>query len=245
MNSLVLSIHDVSPLTFQTTRAILGDLKSLGLNRYSLLVVPDHHGRGHFLKDPAFCDWLQKEAVDGQEIVIHGYFHKRPQKESESPLVKLITRFYTANEGEFYDIEANPARELVTKARAEFETIGLHPDGFIAPAWLLSPAAEEVLAELGMRFTTRLGGVIDLERKRTQASQSMVYSVRSGWRRRVSLLWNQFLFNRLADNRLLRIGIHPVDFNHPAIWQQIRNVVSLALAQRRAITYHDWVCAQG
>jgi len=241
MSSLVLSIHDVSPLTLKNTRAILADLKSLGLNRYSLLVIPDHHRRGHFLESAPFCAWLKEEASAGQEIVIHGYYHQRAPKPAESVVDKFITRFYTANEGEFYDIGREQAFELVAKAREEFSSIGLSSTGFIAPAWLLSTAAETALADLGLRFTTRLGGVIDLATGKTHPSQSMVYSVRSEWRRQVSLLWNSSLYRRLEANPLLRIGIHPVDFDHPTIWEQIRTKVSEALTQRQATTYEDFL----
>jgi predicted deacetylase len=243
MNSLVVSIHDVSPLTLEATQAIIGDLKSLGLTKYSLLVIPDHHRRGHFLQDPAFCQWLKSETADGQEIVIHGYFHQRAQKDAESPLVKFMTRLYTANEGEFFDIGQAEAHALVSRAREEFASIGLTPSGFIAPAWLLSKAGEKALIELGLLYTTRLGGVVNLATGKTHNSQSMVYSVRSGWRRQVSLQWNASLYRRLTPNPLLRIGIHPVDFQHPAVWGQIRERISLALAQRQAMTYEGFLRA--
>ena len=57
-------------------------------------------------------------------------------------MAKAMTRIYTADEGEFYDIDRATARELVSKAREEFRGIGLDPRGFIAPAWLLGPEAE-------------------------------------------------------------------------------------------------------
>jgi hypothetical protein len=56
-------------------------------------------------------------------------------------------------------------------------------------------------------------------------SQSLVYSVRSGWRRVSSLAWNRSLFRRLTTNPLLRLGIHPPDIDHRAIWKQIAEIV--------------------
>jgi predicted deacetylase len=241
MASLVVSIHDVSPRTVASTRAILAELKAMGLDRYSLLIIPDHHRKGHFLADNAFCDWLREQAAAGQEIVIHGYYHQRPQKAGESARDKFMTRFYTANEGEFYDISREQARALVAQAREEFVRQGIDPHGFIAPAWLLSPEAEQALAELGLRFTTRIGGVIDLSKGETHPSQSMVYSVRSAWRRQVSLWWNATLYRRLAANPLLRVGIHPVDYQHPAIWKQIREKIQAALRTREATTYEGFL----
>lgn len=238
---LVVSIHDVSPLTRAATEQMLGDLGRLGLERTSLLVVPNHHHRGHFLEDASFCDWLRACADAGHEIVVHGYFHQRERKGAESLLAKWITRVYTAGEGEFFDIDHATAAAAVIRAREEFQKLGLNPVGFIAPAWLLSPEAERALAEAGFDYTTRLGSVLDLKTGNAHLSQSMVYSVRNAWRRGVSRLWNASLYRRLRGNPLLRIGIHPPDLRHPEIWTQIRKFTALALAERQPGTYESWL----
>lgn len=75
-------------------------------------------------------------------------------------------------------------------------------------------------------------------------SQSLVWSVRSAWRRMASRLWNLTLFNRLQANPLLRISIHPVDVEHPAIWQQIRDLTGRALLDRTPATYLRWIANQ-
>ena len=43
--AFVVSMHDVSPLTQDVFAAMLDDLRSLGLTKCSLLVIPDHHHR--------------------------------------------------------------------------------------------------------------------------------------------------------------------------------------------------------
>jgi len=238
---LVISIHDVSPLTFEPTRRILERLEALGPVRVSLLVIPDHHERGHFLEDPAFCHWLKERVALGDEAVIHGYHHFRKRRAHETLREKIVTRLYTASEGEFYDISGADALRVVTRARAEFRLLGLDPRGFIAPAWLLSKGAEQALAKLGFAYTTRLGSVIDLGCEREYRSQSLVWSVRSLWRRGCSRVWNRSLFRRLRAEPLLRVGIHPVDFAHRGVWRQVESLVQSALADREAIPYLRWV----
>jgi predicted deacetylase len=240
---MVVSIHDVSPFTRVRADEILRALRAAGVGRCSLLVVPNHHHRGHFLDDAVFCDWLRDRVNQGDEAVIHGYFHKRAQRSSGNAADRLLTEFYTAGEGEFYDIGENEALELVRKAQSEFASIGLRPAGFIAPAWLLSSAAENALRQLGLGYTTRLGTVSDLRAGRVIQSQSLVWSVRAGWRRLCSLAWNRFLFARLETNPLLRAGIHPPDAEHPAIWRQILAMVKDAAANRQAMTYESWLAA--
>lgn len=239
--SLVVSLHDVSPHTRAACAEILGELARGGVERCSLLVVPDHHHRGHFLADAKFCAWLQAQAAAGHEVVIHGYHHRRERRAEESARDKFTTRLYTADEGEFYDLDRASAAALVTKARDEFRQLDLATPGFIAPAWLLSRDAEDALRDLGIEYTTRLGSVLDFKTGITHRSQSLVWSVRRGWRRWTSLRWNAFLKQRLATNPLLRISIHPVDLQHAAIWQQIGELVTRALADREPLTYERWL----
>ena len=239
--SLVVSLHDVSPHTFAACSKIVTELARVGVNRCSLLVIPDHHHRGHFLDDPMFCDWLKDSVARGHEAVIHGYYHRRARRAQEGVVAKVTTRIYTADEGEFFDIDRPAAVELVSQAREEFRSLGLESSGFIAPAWLLSEEAERALRDLGIQYTTRLASVLDLARMHTTASQSLCWSVRSRWRRKVSLGWNWFLFRRLQTNPLLRISVHPVDIEHPAIWQQIVQLTETALESRTAQTYEAWV----
>ncbi len=239
--SLVVSLHDVSPHTRADTDRLLAALRGADVNRTSLLVVPDHHRRGHFLDDPAFCAWLTARANDGHEIVAHGYFHQRPRQSGETLRAQLTTRFYTADEGEFFDLPEAEALALLEKSKAEFARGGWHPSGFIAPAWLLGAAAERAARTAGFTYTTRLGGVSRLDGTAAWVSQSLVWSVRSAWRRVVSIGWNGTLFHRLRANPLLRIGLHPPDLRHPAILAQIVELTRRALADREAVTYEEWI----
>ncbi len=239
--AMIVSVHDVSPLTRAATERILAELGELGIHGCSLLVVPDHHRKGHVLDDPEFCAWLKTRVTAGDEVVIHGYFHRRDRRANESFRDKLTTRFYTAGEGEFFDKAGADSLWIISQARDEFRKIGLDPHGFIAPAWLLSDGSERALRKLGFAYTTRLGTVTDFHGERTYCSQSLVWSVRSFWRRAISRWWNASLFRRLRPCPLLRIGIHPPDIAHPAIWRQITALATQALADRTPLTYLRWV----
>lgn len=242
--TLVVSLHDVSPRTHTACGRILDELSALGVTRTSLLVIPDHHHRGHFLADEAFCEWLREKENAGHEIVTHGYYHQRARRSGDTAMQKITTRIYTADEGEFYDLDRDTAHTLVKKANLELAEAGLHPTGFIAPAWLLGDEAETALRDLGVEYTTRLASVRDLRSGRTWESQSLVWSVRAAWRRIVSLAWNATLFRALRGNSLMRISIHPVDLEHGAIWRQIRQLVGQALEGREPLPYHAWLQKQ-
>jgi predicted deacetylase len=239
--ALVLSVHDVAPATRAQAERIVREVALLGVPTCSLLVVPDYHHQGRSMADPGFCEWLQTLQGEGSEVVLHGFFHQRTRRPNESTREKVITRFYTADEGEFFDLDYAEARRLIGEAQREFEARGFRPHGFIAPAWLLSAEAERAAIDAGMIYTTTLRTVRDFVSRRMIASQSLVYSVRSGWRRGVSLGWNRWLFRRLTNNSLLRLSVHPPDISHPAIWSQICQFIAEALRDREPMTYERWL----
>jgi predicted deacetylase len=177
----------------------------------------------------------------GHEIVIHGYFHERPRRNGESVTQKLFTRFYTKDEGEFYDLDYDEAFRRITRAREEFRSVGLTPRGFIAPAWLLGAPGERAAADAELEYTTRLSGIRDLRSGQNYPARTLAYSVRSGWRRTTSLAWNNLLVRQLAEAPLARVSIHPPDREHPEIWRQVLRLTERLLQNRNATTYRDWI----
>ncbi len=240
---LVVSIHDVAPATRSRVEPMLAQLARVGVPRCSLLVVPDYHRAGRSLGEPDFTAWLRELSAQGHEIVIHGFYHERARRAGESARQKVVTRVYTADEGEFYDLDYEKASRLLREAKNEFAAHGFQPTGFIAPAWLLGAEAERAAIDAGFRYTTTLRGVRDLASGEEFLSQALVYSVRSDWRCAVSLFWNRTLFRRLTRNPLLRLGLHPPDLDHPGIWRQINALLAKALSDRQPTTYQNWLAA--
>jgi predicted deacetylase len=155
-----------------------------------------------------------------------------------------VTRFYTRNEGEFYDLSYEEALRRITTARDEFRALGLKPRGFIAPAWLLGNEAEQAVRDAELEYTTRLRTVCDLRSDSTFPARTLVYSVHSCWRRALSRSWNAALFCLLKTKPLLRISIHPLDYSHPMIWKQILGFIAATQSARTATTYQDWIAEQ-
>jgi len=246
--SLVLSIHDVAPSTQETVQKMIDDLRQCGVSCCSLLVVPHYHKKESLTRAPDFVKWLHEKQNEGHEIVLHGWAHLRPVALNEGLWKRLMTQCYTRGEGEFYDLSYDEAREKLKIGKQKLEQAGfdlkmIH--GFIAPAWLLSREAERAVTDEGFSYTTRLHGVIDLRKAPPifHRSQSMVYSVSAAWRRGLSLLWNEFLLRR-AERKvwpLLRLGLHPPDWRHPAIRKHALAVVSRVMQRRVVMTYAEWM----
>jgi uncharacterized protein len=243
-DSLIVSLHDVAPFNRELSQKIISELASKGVRVCSLLVVPDYHHQGRFDEDREFLSWLHELESDGHELVIHGYFHERPRRTNETALQQLMTRFYTNDEGEFYDLDYEEALRRITAARDAFRQIGLKPRGFIAPAWLLSTEGERAARDAEMEYTTRFRTVRDLRSGEDFSAWSLVYSVRSEWRRGTSLVWNAGLHLVAREKPLLRLSIHPPDYSHPAIWRQIVDLIKEMEAVRTPTTYRDWIAEQ-
>lgn len=238
--ALVVSVHDVSPLTRDVVVRMLDDLSAAGVERMPLLVIPNHHKKAPIGEDAVFSEWL-KTAAQRHEIVLHGYFHSRPGDGAEGWWKSAITEHYTAGEGEFYDLPEGEALSRLQRGKRDLAATGLFPKGFIAPAWLLGSEAEAAVKSAGFDYTTRLRSFKDLVSGRETFSQSLAWSVRAGWRRVLSLCWNALLARRLRGAPLLRIGVHPPDWQHGRIRRQALGLIRAALAGRDAMTYEDWL----
>jgi predicted deacetylase len=241
---MIVSLHDVAPSNQQIANTIISELAQRGVSVCSLLVVPDYHHEGLFTRNQQFVSWLRGLEADGHEVAIHGYFHERPRAAKESLHDTFLTRFYTQQEGEFYDLNYDEALRRITAAQDEFRASGLKPRGFVAPAWLLNRDVERAARDAGMEYTTRLHKVCDLRAGGEFTARSIVYSVRRNWRRGLSRMCNAMLFRFLKGNPLLRISIHPPDYSHRTIWRQVTGFIESSIKSRTATTYHDWIAQQ-
>jgi predicted deacetylase len=241
MKSLVVSLHDVSPLTQPLCEEILSSLFELGARQTSLLVIPNHHGRAPVAENKAFQSWLREKVDAGHEPVLHGYFHRRQKRKADSWLSRLTTEVYTAGEGEFYDLTFDLAAKLLCHGLSDLGFLPRKPVGFVAPAWLLSDAAEHAVQSADFLYTARIGYIRIFKLSQQLKSRSLVWSTRVAWRTVSSLYWNKILQLATNDAPVVRVSIHPGDARQPAIWRQISQIIAAMLRTRECLTYERLV----
>ncbi len=234
--ALCVSLHDVAPATWPACVRILEALHAVAPVPVTLLVVPDYHRLGRVDRDPTFVRAIDARLAQGDEIALHGFYHVDDAPQARTPWGRLRRRFYTAGEGEFAALDAAQARERLEAGLALFQRLGWSAPGFVAPAWLLGDGAWQALSALSFQYTTTLQGLHHLPSRRFIPSQSLVYSVRSPWRVWLSRRWNPFLFQRLQDNSVLRLSLHPADAAHPQVMRDWQDFLARALADRVAMT---------
>lgn len=238
--ALCVALHDVAPATWPACRRLLALLDEVGPVPVSLLVVPDYHRRGRADDDPDFIRAMEQRLTRGDEIVLHGYHHL-DERAAPSPMQWLKRRLYTT-EGEFAALSESEAHERLLLGRQMLiEKLGWPVEGFVAPAWLLSAGARRALTHLPFRYTTTLDAIHPLPDWHAMPAPSLVYSVRSPWRRSLSRQWNHWLSRYARSKPLLRIGLHPADAHYPQVMDDWRTLLRQALAQRRPMTKLAWI----
>lgn len=239
MKSLIVSLHDFHPGSREAIGEQVAFFHGLGVNRFSILVVPDFHHAGKITGDAGSLRFLEQRQIAGDDLVLHGFFHDRRGLPDGS---LFWTRLYSANEAEFFDLEDGFCEERLKEGSAIWTEQGWDLKGFIAPGWLMPARQDAILARLGFSYTTRLKEIVSLRPGQSVRSQSLCYSTRSWWRRPVSRMWNRWLYGRLRGKDVIRLSMHPDDLRHEKIRLQIASLVRMALANGyQALSYADYV----
>lgn len=221
---LCVSLHDVAPATLPACRDALGFLDALHIGPVSLLVVPDYHGLGRADRDERFCDFLRARARRGDEIVLHGYFHRGPDAEWRGLRDWIERRVYTDRHGEFARLAEAVARVRLLRGLAVLRAAGSQPSGFVAPAWLMSPGTRDALQNLPLCYYATRDYLHLLADEGHIHAPSLVVSTRSLWRRMLSVPRNHVVLGRHLDAPVLRASLHPQDLWYrgiEALWRRL------------------------
>jgi predicted deacetylase len=233
--ALSVVLHDVAPATWPECVRLLGELRRCASDvgvvlPLTLLVVPRMHGDP--TAPPRYLRWLHGMAEAGHELALHGLTHR-----DEGPPLRglrdyLLRRHYTAGEGEFAALSHAAALERLQEGQAWARRHGLAMEGFVPPAWLLSTAGLQAVADAGFHHTCTLSQLISLPQRRALVAPALVFSTRAAWRRASSLVWNSLLARRAAAAPLLRLELHPGDAVHLPILRCWTRLLAQALQTR-------------
>jgi predicted deacetylase len=205
----------------------------------TLLVVPAYHGECS--ARPEFEREITTQLAAGHELALHGYFHLDPNVPS-SVVDWVRRRIYTAGEGEFCALSEQEARGRLTLGARWFAANGWPLAGFVAPAWLLGcDAWKAVQGHDGLQYTSTLTKVIALPEGHAIGAPCLTYSVRSAWRRPMSIIWNTVLSRMTRNSQVLRLGLHPHDADFPSVTRSWQRLLERALADRTPVTKAEFV----
>lgn len=239
-------LHDVSPHTWPACERLLEAIAAVAPVPVTLLVVADHHRRGGIEAFPEFLAAIDQRLARGDEVCVHGLVHLDESPSPRSLRGWFMRHVYTAGEGEFSALRKEAAGRRLREGWDRFQALGWKTRGFVAPAWLMGRGTRCALRDGPFAYTSTRRGIVLLPEQTRLAAPSLVWSVRSPWRRRLSAILNGRLLRRaLADPErypLLRLGLHPVDADHPdavRFWQQaLREALRRG---RKPLTKGEWI----
>lgn len=243
-------MHDVSPHTWPACERLLAALDEVVPVPATLLVVADHHHQGGIECYPDFLTTIERRRERGDEVVMHGLIHL----DEDSPPRGLTEWFwrciYTAREGEFAVLPKTEAAGRLHEGWRRLHALGWDTQGFVAPAWLMGPGTRAALREGPFAYTSTRRAIILLPHWTCLPAPSLVWSVRSVWRRRLSAVFNEALLRRVLAHPirypLLRLGLHPVDADYPEVVRFWQHALHEALQHgRKLLTKGQWVRAFG
>lgn len=208
-----LTLHDVTPYHRSTIEHMHQVIFEMGIHSYSMLVIPDFHGKWPLEKYPDFCRWLRELRESGVEMMLHGYSHLGTAEHLNLP-DRLRSITYTRGEGEFLEMDRDIASGILRRGKAKLEKLlDTEINCFVAPAWLYSSGTLEALGETGFTYSE--------SRWRTWNPSSGEVLLRvpvvnfaggSICRKTLAGIWVALSRLILRDRRTVRFALHPCDF---------------------------------
>jgi len=232
---LVVSVHDVAPQTKPRAARLLDLLAAIGVEHRSLLVIPNFRGQGSLDVHDDFCAWLRDRRQRGDEIVLHGYEHVgvgQPRHAGE----RFRNRWFTQGEGEFLSLQYDAAFDRIARGKAMLERAGLHPLGFVAPAWLVNEGGLRAARDLGFQYTNSYLTVGDLARGRRHWVPSLVFGP-GHLDEDLGVALQLRLARFLARGSAIRVVLHPPCVDDQARLARVLSLIESQLQDRRPATY--------
>ena len=211
---IAVAIHDVEPATFERCALIRDWLDDHGVDRATLLVIPAPDLHPFFQRRPDLAAWLLDCRDRGDAIAQHGFRHRA-----------AVAAERSRPDAEFAGLDRAQTQASIAAGRRVLALAGVEPRGFVAPAYAYTPALRHELAA-GFDWWATLLRFVGRDRA---ALAPAVALRRSPLAVRAAAL---------ASGRVLRLDLHPADFDRPAHVLALESVLRGA-HRRTAVTYDD------
>jgi predicted deacetylase len=228
---LAVALHDVEPRTAERCRDIRAWLAEWGVGRGTLLVIPAPEGEP--LDDPILLEWLHDRAAAGDTIAQHGMAHQRVAVAAWPR--SALARWQGGDAAEFPGLDNAETVARVRAGREILRACGLDPYGFVAPGYAYTPVLRAELVRT-FAWSADLFGLSTRVRRVHAPAVGLGVSTRA--KRAVSP--RALKAGARFAGRVLRLDVHPADFDEPGHVQALEAVLKAA-AQRRPITYDELV----
>jgi predicted deacetylase len=240
--ALLVSLHDVSPLTVEDCRRAVDMLSGLGVSAADLtvFVIPHHEGVTTIDAHAPTVDFLRGLADAGACLAMHGLTHRMPGR-AFSPVGIIRAHVFARGQGELYKSDAADTQRRLDEGAALLRRAGLDvaTRAFVPPAWQLSRAARAVVERAGFEFYEMFGGIVQAGALR--ARRLIGWGSLNPVEALATAIWaNLQSRRRPADTRL---AIHPADMRRPAQARAVSRALQRLLPRMRPMTYRAYLQA--
>jgi predicted deacetylase len=228
--ALAVAMHDVEPRSLRRSREIRGWLLERGVEQVTLLVIPaaDLHPIGP--RCPALAAWLRERVACGDTVGQHGLSHRAAGRAMWPRSV--LASWQGGRAAEFPGLDADETRQRVAVGLTLLRELELDPHGFVAPGYAYTRALRRTLHG-SFQWFADLRGVVTRSDGRIGAT-ALCLGSSTPLKRAVSPV----VVRAAASVRspLMRIDVHPADFDRPGHVATLEALLELA-RERRTITY--------
>ena len=218
---LAVAIHDVEPATFERCALIRDWLDDLGVERVTLLVIPAPRLHPFPARFPELTNWLLDRVDAGDAVAQHGLQHPRTRTR---PLRRVAA--------EYPGLDAAATIASVETGRNVLIDAGLEPRGFVAPGYAYTSALRAHLATHFDWWAT----LLTLRGSARAHTPALGFGTAGPLARAVSPALVRA--GAACSGRLLRLDLHPADFDHSRHVLAIQHVLERA-RDRAPVTYDD------
>lgn len=233
--AILVSIHDVAPSSFTTSRSLLDRVERSGLVATLLVVAGPWNGQ-RADEDDVFGSWLRGAAQRGHEVALHGWEHRRID-DTDGPCSfgrRAVGTIAARGCDEFWLLGQREARRRLRRSIDVLHRIGVTPTGFTPPGWLASPGTIRAAADVGLHYRTSHLGIHDLRHDRHVYAPALSSRPGSRLTQPAAVLMERLAHKQLHLGATVRLACHPDDLSDPRIDAALSNV--LATAQRLGAT---------
>ncbi len=240
--ALLVSLHDVSPLTLADCERALALLRASGLplDALTVLPIPRHEAQVSLDEDAATVRFLRGLADAGATLVMHGLTHRMPGR-AWTPAGFVRGHVFARGQGELLRATAAEATRALDEGAAILRRAGLEEAtrAFVPPAWLLSEAARGVVDRAGFAYHETFAGI--LHEGRLRAPRVI------GWGSLNAVETAATAAYAEAQSRLpvrdTRLAVHPADMRRASQPRAIARVLARLRERTRAQSYATYLAS--
>ncbi|MBS3795853.1 MAG: DUF2334 domain-containing protein [Candidatus Thorarchaeota archaeon] len=216
-NTVLLSLHEVSPAYEDAIVTSYDRLKDLGIDSYTLLVTPLLEWKRNlsFEKHPMFVDYLLSLDL---EISLHGY--SCTTKSGRPEEFKNLDKKQTAS-------------RLRRGLKSILSNFGIKPSGFVPPGWKAPKRLKNALGNLGFAYYAVGNEIFSLSSGNSYSTVDTIISEKT----KEPLLEESIVETEIGGP--LQIGLHPLDCKRTKMYDLIEELVDRL--DYRFLGYQDYL----